>query len=122
MKEILLLNGFLQVSVNFLSLCSCIFIFKLSIEVSPYYFTTFFLSSTAIVLTYLKHSKDIHTPYGEKSTAILIFQDLCNSYLFAYYILTNDTLSMVSLLKLLFQQLYNHSFMFNWKKLVFLDF
>lgn len=36
----------------------------------------FSLSSTAIVLSYLKQSKDIYTPYGEKSTAILVFQDL----------------------------------------------
>ena len=36
----------------------------------------FSLSSTAIVLTYLKQSKDIYTPYGEKATAILVFQDL----------------------------------------------
>jgi CPA2 family monovalent cation:H+ antiporter-2 len=36
----------------------------------------FSLSSTAIVLPYLKRSKDIVTPYGEKSVAILVFQDL----------------------------------------------
>ncbi|MBN2896839.1 MAG: cation:proton antiporter [Campylobacterales bacterium] len=34
------------------------------------------LSSTAVVLSYLKHSKQIHQPYGQRATGILIFQDL----------------------------------------------
>ena len=34
------------------------------------------LSSTAIVLTYLKSSKQIYEPYGQRSLGILIFQDL----------------------------------------------
>ena len=73
MKEILLLNGFLQVSISaVLIYLVAFFVFNLSIEVSLIVSLAFSLSSTAIVLTYLKHSKDIHTPYGEKSTAILI--------------------------------------------------
>ena len=34
------------------------------------------LSSTAVVLSYLKASKQIYQPYGQKATGILVFQDL----------------------------------------------
>ncbi|MEA3523076.1 MAG: cation:proton antiporter, partial [Campylobacterota bacterium] len=34
------------------------------------------LSSTAVVLSYLKSSKHIHQPYGQRAMGILIFQDL----------------------------------------------
>jgi len=34
------------------------------------------LSSTAVVLAYLKHSKEIHLPYGQRAMGILIFQDI----------------------------------------------
>jgi len=34
------------------------------------------LSSTAVVLSYLKSSKQIHQPYGQRAMGILIFQDL----------------------------------------------
>ena len=68
MKEILLLNGFLQVSISAgLIYLVAYFIFGLSVEVSLIISLAFSLSSTAIVLTYLKHSKDIHTPYPYKS-------------------------------------------------------
>ena len=36
----------------------------------------FALSSTAVVLTYLKQSKEIYTSYGQRATGILIFQDI----------------------------------------------
>ena len=96
MKEILLLNGFLQVSISaILIYLIAFYIFSLSIEVSLIVSLSFSLSSTAIVLTYLKQSKDIHTPYGEKSTAILIFQDLAViPILLLITFLTNDTLSI----------------------------
>ena len=71
------------------------FIFKLSVHVSLIIALAFSMSSTGIVLTYLKHSKDIHTPYGEKSTAILIFQDLAViPILLLITFLTNETLSI----------------------------
>lgn len=77
MKDILLINGFLQVVIStILIYIIAYFIFKLSIEIALIVSLAFSLSSTAIVLPYLKSSKDIYTPYGEKSTAILIFQDL----------------------------------------------
>lgn len=96
MKEILLLNGFLQVSISaVLIYFVSYFIFNLSIEISLILSFAFSLSSTAIVLSYLKQSKDIHTPYGEKSTAILIFQDLAViPILLLITFLTNDTLSI----------------------------
>jgi monovalent cation:H+ antiporter-2, CPA2 family len=34
------------------------------------------LSSTAVVLSYLKASKQIYQPYGQRATGILVFQDL----------------------------------------------
>lgn len=100
MKEILLLNGFLQVSVSaILIYLVAFYIFSLSIEVSLIVSLAFSLSSTAIVLTYLKQSKDIHTPYGEKSTAILIFQDLAViPILLLITFLTNETLSIQEVL------------------------
>ncbi len=36
----------------------------------------FSLSSTAVVLTYLKQSKEINLPYGQRAMGILIFQDI----------------------------------------------
>ncbi|RXJ56426.1 cation:proton antiporter [Candidatus Marinarcus aquaticus] len=96
MKEILLVNGALQVGLS----ASIIFIVSKFVFIIP---TTasiiialaFSLSSTAIVLTYLKQSKDIYTPYGEKATAILIFQDLAViPILLLISFLSNDTLSL----------------------------
>lgn len=77
MKDILLTNGLLQVlfSVIVIFLLS-FFLFKLDFNTSIIISLAFSLSSTAIVLTYLKNSKDILTPYGQKSMGILIFQDL----------------------------------------------
>lgn len=100
MKEILLLNGFLQVSISaILIYLVAFFLFGLSIEVSLIVSLSFSLSSTAIVLTYLKQSKDIRTPYGEKSVAILIFQDLAViPILLLITFLTNDTLSIAEIL------------------------
>lgn len=96
MKEILLLNGFLQVHISAaLIFVVTYFIFHLSVEISLIVSLAFSLSSTAIVLPYLKQSKDIYTPYGEKTTAILIYQDLAViPILLLISFLTNDTLSI----------------------------
>lgn len=96
MKEILFLNGFLQVGLSaaIIFLISH-FIFHIDMSSSLIIALSFSLSSTAIVLTYLKQSKDIYTPYGEKSTAILIFQDLAViPILLLISFLSNDTLSL----------------------------
>ncbi len=100
MKEILLTNGLLQV------LLSVVVIFFLSYTLVGLDFNTslivslaFSLSSTAIVLTYLKESKDIHTPYGQKSMGILIFQDLAViPILLLISFLSNHTLSLAEVL------------------------
>lgn len=77
MKEIILFNGFIQVSLSSLIIYLIAhYLFNLDSTSSVIIALAFSLSSTAIVLTYLKKSKDIITPYGKKSVAILIFQDL----------------------------------------------
>jgi len=77
MKEILLTNGLLQVLLSVIVIfIFSFYLFKLDFNTSIIISLAFSLSSTAIVLTYLKNSKDILTPYGQKSMGILIFQDL----------------------------------------------
>lgn len=115
MKEILLTNGLLQV------ISSVVVIFILSYTLFGLNFNTsliislaFSLSSTAIVLTYLKESKDIHTPYGQKSMGILIFQDLAViPILLLITFLSNDTLSLGEVLvKTLLSAIFVVVFMF----------
>ncbi len=80
MKEILFVNGSIQVGVSAVIIYLLAkYIFDIDTTSSIIIALAFSLSSTAIVLTYLKQSKDIHTPYGEKSTAILVFQDLVSN-------------------------------------------
>jgi CPA2 family monovalent cation:H+ antiporter-2 len=99
-KEILFVNGFLQVSLSATIMYLCAFyILNFGFEVSIIIALAFSLSSSAIVLTYLKTSKDMYTPYGEKSTAILIFQDLAVIPIIVFIsFLTNDDLSMQEIL------------------------
>ncbi|WP_438864690.1 cation:proton antiporter domain-containing protein [Neptunicella sp.] len=96
MKEIVLLNGTLQVVLSALVIFPIAhFIFQLNTTSSIIIALAFSLSSTAIVLTYLKKSKDIVTPYGEKSVAILVFQDLAViPILLLISFLANDQLSI----------------------------
>ena len=96
MKDVLLTNGLLQVllSVGVIFILS-FYLFKLDFNTSLIISLAFSLSSTAIVLTYLKDSKDIITPYGQKSMGILIFQDLAViPILLLMSFLSNDTLSI----------------------------
>lgn len=100
MKDILLTNGLLQVlfSVLVIFLLS-FYLFKLDFNTSLIISLAFSLSSTAIVLTYLKKSKDILTPYGQKSMGILIFQDLAViPILLLMTFMANDTLSISEVL------------------------
>ncbi len=100
MKELLFVNGFLQVSLSatIIYLISK-YIFNIDTNSSLIISLAFSLSSTAIVLTYFKQSKDIYTPYGEKSTAILVFQDLAViPILLLISFLSNDTLSLNEIL------------------------
>ncbi|WP_019614842.1 cation:proton antiporter [Psychromonas ossibalaenae] len=77
MKEIIFINGFIQVALSSAVIyCISYYLFALDLTSSIIIALAFSLSSTAIVLSYLKQSKDILTPYGKKSAAVLIFQDL----------------------------------------------
>lgn len=77
LKYLIFFNGFMQVFLCSISIFSLShFVFSVDITSSVIISLAFSLSSTAIVLPYLKKSKDIVTPYGEKSVAVLIFQDI----------------------------------------------
>lgn len=77
MKEILVVNGALQVVLSSVVIFTAAFyLFDLAFDTALIVALAFSLSSTAIVLTYLKQSKDILTPYGQKTMGILVFQDL----------------------------------------------
>lgn len=77
LRKIIFINGFVQVVLSSVIIFLIAFYaIQLDITSAIIIALAFSLSSTAIVVTYLKKSKDIVTPYGEKSVAILIFQDL----------------------------------------------
>ncbi|WP_372881935.1 cation:proton antiporter [Psychromonas sp.] len=100
MKEIILLNGFIQVGLSSLIIYSLsYYLFNIDSTSSIIIALSFSLSSTAIVLTYLKSSKDILTPYGKKSVAILVFQDLAViPILLLISFLANDQLSVADVI------------------------
>jgi len=77
LKQIVFANGILQVAVT------GVIVFLLADRVFGIPFTSsviiasaFALSSTAVVLSYLKSSKEIYLPYGQRTMGILIFQDI----------------------------------------------
>lgn len=77
LRKLLFKNGLLQVTLSSLIIfLFSRFLFNLDWISSIIIALAFSLSSTAIVLSYLKQSKDIYTPYGERATSILVFQDL----------------------------------------------
>ncbi|MDD5157699.1 cation:proton antiporter [Sulfurimonas sp.] len=77
MKREIFLNGFLQVSLTaFVVYIISHYFFNLGSTPAIIISLAFALSSTAVVLSYLKSSKEIHNPYGQKATGILIFQDI----------------------------------------------
>ncbi|MFT5661113.1 MAG: CPA2 family monovalent cation:H+ antiporter-2 [Sulfurimonas sp.] len=96
MKEILLSNGLLQMTLSIIVIFLLShYVFKLDFNTSLIISLAFSLSSTAIVLTYLKSSKDIITPYGQKAMGILIFQDLAViPILLLMTFLSNSSLSL----------------------------
>lgn len=96
MKEIVFVNGTAQVLVSAVAIFLVAFFgFSLDSTTAVIVALAFSLSSTAIVLSYLKRSKDVVTPYGEKSVAILIFQDLAViPILLLISFLANDELSI----------------------------
>ena len=77
MKAEIFGNGFLQATLTAVAiLIISIFGFNIDFTSSLIISTAFALSSTAVVLSFLKSSKEIHTPYGQRATGILIFQDI----------------------------------------------
>ncbi len=77
MKKEIFLNGFMQVGFTALSVYAIShYLFKLESIAALILSLAFALSSTAVVLSYLKSSKEIHNPYGQRATGILIFQDI----------------------------------------------
>ena len=128
MKDILFVDGVLQVGASSIIIFFVSkYIFSIDTTSSIIIALAFSLSSTAIVLTYLKQSKDIYTPYGEKATAILVFQDLAViPILLLISFLSNDTLSLNEILiKTLIAAIAIIAFMFTiGRKLLkwFLDF
>jgi len=77
MKTDVFFNGSLQVILS--SIIFFVFsylVFGISLETALIVSMALSLSSTAVVLTYLKSTKEIARPYGHKSTGILIFQDI----------------------------------------------
>jgi CPA2 family monovalent cation:H+ antiporter-2 len=77
MKKQIFANGFLQVGLTTLAIYLIShFLFHLDNVSAIIIALAFSLSSTAVVLSYLKSSKEIYTPYGQNATGILIFQDI----------------------------------------------
>jgi len=77
MKKEIFSNGLMQViftsSVVYML---AHYLFELKTTSSIIVALAFSLSSTAVVLSYLKSSKEIYTRYGRNATGILIFQDI----------------------------------------------
>ena len=70
-------NGLMQVGITALIFFGVAhYLFELSYLASVIISLSFSLSSTAVVLTFLKQSKEINLPYGQRSMGILIFQDI----------------------------------------------
>lgn len=77
MKKEIFGNGLMQVGFTSLAVYALAhYLFSLDSTSSIIVALAFSLSSTAVVLSYLKSSKEIYTPYGQKATGILIFQDI----------------------------------------------
>ncbi len=77
MKKEIFVNGFLQVGLTtVVAFLLAHYVFGLGAKSAIIIALAFSLSSTAIVLTYLKSSKEIYSPYGQNATGILIFQDI----------------------------------------------
>jgi CPA2 family monovalent cation:H+ antiporter-2 len=77
MKKEIFGNGLLQVSFTSITVYAITYYgLDFSLKTSLIIALAFALSSTAVVLSYLKSSKEIYKPYGQISTGILIFQDI----------------------------------------------
>ena len=77
MKQIVFVNGAAQVGISTLLFFGIShWVFDINHQSSIIIALSLALSSTAVVLSYLKSSKEIHTTYGKRAMGILIFQDI----------------------------------------------
>jgi monovalent cation:H+ antiporter-2, CPA2 family len=77
MKTDVFFNGSLQVILSSVIFFAISYgVFGITLETALIVSMALSLSSTAVVLSYLKSTKEIVRPYGEKATGILIFQDI----------------------------------------------
>jgi monovalent cation:H+ antiporter-2, CPA2 family len=77
MKKEIFGNGMMQVIFTAIAVYLIAFYgFAFGVKTSLIIALAFSLSSTAVVLSYLKSSKEIYKPYGQISTGILVFQDI----------------------------------------------
>ena len=77
MKKEIFGNGLMQVGFTTIAVYLIAhYLFELESTSAIIIALAFSLSSTAVVLSYLKSSKEIYTPYGQRATGILIFQDI----------------------------------------------
>lgn len=77
MKTDVFFNGTLQVLLSAMIFFAAAYgILGVSLATALITSMALSLSSTAVVLSYLKSTKEIARPYGQKSTGILIFQDI----------------------------------------------
>ena len=77
MKKEIFGNGLMQVVFTAIAVYLISYYgFAFGVKTALIIALAFSLSSTAVVLSYLKSSKEIHKPYGRISTGILVFQDI----------------------------------------------
>jgi CPA2 family monovalent cation:H+ antiporter-2 len=77
MKRLVFFNGALQVGISgIIFFLFAYYLFDISLDASLIIASALALSSTAVVLTYLKENRGIYAPYGRNATGILIFQDI----------------------------------------------
>ena len=77
MKIDVFFNGFLQTTLTaMVFFVACYGVFQLNLATSMIVSMSLALSSTAVVMTYLKATKEMARPYGQRSMGILIYQDL----------------------------------------------
>ena len=77
MKKEIIGNGLMQVGFTAIVVYAVShYGFELDNKSSIIISLAFALSSTAVVLSYLKSSKEIYTPYGQRATGMLVFQDI----------------------------------------------
>jgi CPA2 family monovalent cation:H+ antiporter-2 len=77
MRKLVFYNGALQVGISAVIFYTVAhYGFGVGVNSSLIIASALALSSTAVVLTYLKENKGIYAPYGQRAAGILIFQDI----------------------------------------------